>query len=120
MNFSNEYFSPDYFAAREHFHHAGDHAGWELESHPVAAPGPQGEELTVDVAHTPAKEGAPTLLVTTGLHGPEGFLGSAVACALLRGAIWKAKCPQVRIVLVHALNPFGFSHLRRTDEANID
>jgi hypothetical protein len=120
MHFSTEYFSPDYFAARVRFRRAVDHAGWELNSHPVAARGPEGQELTVDVAHTPAEPGSPTLLLTTGLHGPEGFFGSAVACALLHGGIWTAKRPKVRIVLVHALNPFGFSHLRRTDEENID
>src|SRR6516165_4134201 len=115
MNFSLEHFSSDYFEARDRFRSAASHAGWELESHPVAARGPEGQELTVDVGHTPAEPGSPTLLLTTGLHGPEGFFGSAVACALLRGGIWKAKRPKVRIVLVHALNPFGFSHLRRTD-----
>jgi predicted deacylase len=120
MNLSTDYFSPDYFAARDRFRHAADHAGWELESHPVAARGPEGQELTVDVTCTPAEPGSPTLLLTTGLHGPEAFFGSAVACALLGRGIRTAKRPNVRIVLVHALNPFGFSHVRRTDEANID
>src|SRR5262249_47228175 len=119
MNPLIEYFSSDYFEARERFRRAADHAGWDLESHPAVARGPQGEELTVDVASPSAQPGSPTLLLTTGLHGPEGFFGSAVACALLRGGIWAGKPPRVRIVLVHALNPFGFSHLRRTDEDNI-
>jgi predicted deacylase len=117
MDFSAAYFSPDYFAARDRFRGVVDYAGWELESHPVSARGPQGQELTVDVAHRPAEAGAPTLLLTTGLHGPEGFFGSAVACAILH---WAVKTPNVRIILVHALNPFGFSHVRRTDEDNID
>ncbi len=120
MDFSTDHFAPDYFAARGRFRRAADHAGWELESHAAAARGPEGEELTVDVAKTSAEPGAPTLLLTTGLHGPEGFFGSAVACALLDAGVWTARRPEVRIVLIHALNPFGFSHIRRTDEKNID
>jgi hypothetical protein len=120
MNILLDHFSPDYFAARERFRRAADHAGWELESHAITARGPEDQVLTVDVACTPAEPGSPTLLLTTGVHGPEAFFGSAVACALLQRIIWTAKRPEVRIVLVHALNPFGFSHLRRTDEENID
>jgi hypothetical protein len=31
-----------------------------------------------------------------------------------------AEAARVRIVLLHALNPYGFSHLRRTNEDNVD
>jgi hypothetical protein len=48
----------------------------------------------------------------------EGFFGSAVQLALLEQ--WRVKPPQVRCVLVHALNPWGFAWLRRTDERNVD
>lgn len=58
-----------------------------------------------------------TLVLSSGLHGVEGFLGSAIQCAFLECA---RKSPSIRFVLLHGLNPFGFEHLRRGNEDNVD
>lgn len=111
-------FSPDYVAARSRFRDAAARAGWELEAHPVGVAGPAGDDLTVDVARTPVATDR-TLVVSSGLHGVEGFFGSAVQLALLEH--WRANpAPPVGCVLVHGLNPAGFAHLRRFDENNVD
>jgi hypothetical protein len=61
------------------------------------------------------------LVVTSGLHGVEGFFGSAIQAALLEDVLRRDRVPSgVSIVLVHALNPFGFSKIRRFDSENID
>jgi hypothetical protein len=80
--------------------------------------GPSGEPLWIDAAISPAQPRARTLVVSSGLHGVEGFFGSAVQVALLER--WRVAPPRVRCVLLHALNPFGFAWLRRTDERNVD
>ncbi len=76
-------FSPDYFAARERFRAAARAAGCDLEAHGISARGPGGQELTIDAAVLAAADAAMALVVSSGLHGVEGPLGSAVQLALL-------------------------------------
>lgn len=111
-------YSPDYATARERFRAAAQQAGWQSETHPVEGVGPSGESLTVDVAISTPAPAEQTLIVSSGLHGVEGFFGSAVQLALLER--WKVQSPPVRCVLLHGLNPYGFAWLRRFDEHNVD
>jgi hypothetical protein len=135
-------FSPDYFTARKRFREAAARLGWELESHAIEACGPTGEELTIDVALSSAQErlglahasGAfvpssqdgrstfgNTLVISSGLHGVEGFFGSAVQLRLMDR--WAANADAIaplNVVFIHALNPYGFAWLRRANEDNVD
>ena len=113
-------FAPDYATARERFRAAARARGWICEAHPVAGAGPRGEPLTVDVAISPLSH-EPTgdaVVVSSGLHGVEGFFGSAVQIAALESADdWLSGA---RGVFVHALNPSGFAWSRRCDANNVD
>ena len=59
-------------------------------------------------------------LCRLGVHGVEGFFGSAVRLGLLERLRQAASQRYVRYVLIHAVNPFGFSCLRRFNEDNVD
>src|SRR5262245_10352541 len=112
-------FPHDYLTARGRFRRAAGRIGCELEAHPIPATGPDGEALTIDVAITAGTvSGDHALVVSSGMHGVEGFLGSAIQCALLEE--WRAAPPPIRCVLLHALNPYGFAWRRRVNEGNID
>lgn len=112
-------FSPDYATARQRFRHAVTRLGWKLDAYPIAAAGLGGEELTVDVASSVSGDPERVLVVSSGVHGVEGFFGSAVQVALLEQ--WVAgSSPPVKCIFLHGLNPFGFSWLRRFDENNVD
>lgn len=112
-------FSSDYTAARRRFREAAARLGWQLESHAIEAAGPGGEELAFDVACSPGGDPDKVLVVSSGVHGVEGFFGSAVQVALLdQWAV--AAPPPTRCVFLHGLNPFGFAWLRRFDENNVD
>ena len=83
--------------------------------------GPNGDDLTIDVAIAPGISSEHTLVVSSGLHGVEGFLGAAVQLGLLRAwATARENVPAVRCVLLHGLNPFGFAWRRRVNEMNVD
>ena len=86
------------------------------EVHPKAR-GAQGEELAIDIATFGDREAEKTLFLVSGTHGQEGFLGSALQIEFLRDLQIPAG---VNVVALHALNPWGFSHLSRTDDQNID
>ncbi len=116
-----EFFSPDYFAARERFRKAAWSAGAELEAHSVSARGPGDEELTLDVAILGPLEAPQTVVFSSGMHGVEGYFGSAVQLAVLqRIRQGEVVVGDRRVVLVHGLNPYGFAWGRRTNEQNVD
>jgi hypothetical protein len=62
------------------------------------------------------------LLLTSAMHGVEGFCGSGCQVELLRDETAHATLVDsgVAVVLYHAVNPYGFSHLRRVNEDNVD
>lgn len=103
-------FSVDYYQARTRFRQAAHHLGWHLETHPVH------QDLTMDVACSLGAPHQPTIIISSGLHGAEGFFGSAAQLALMANPLSTA----VRWVFIHALNPYGFAHVRRCNEDNID
>ncbi len=60
-------------------------------------------------------------IISSGTHGPEGFSGSACQLALLNDELSRRASERgIALLLIHAVNPFGFSHLKRTNEDNID
>ena len=108
-------FSVDYFSARDRFRLS---AGTACEALVLDARGQHGESLSIDIAWIGDPDARRLLLVTSGIHGVEGFAGSAVQCAFIA-----AKMQPLRgcaVALVHALNPWGFAHLRRVNENNVD
>jgi hypothetical protein len=112
-------FSPDYVTARQRFRQAAARLGWQLEAQPIGVTGPGGEDLTVDVASPSNIDPDRVLVVSSGIHGVEGFFGSAVQVALMER--WASEAgPPVKCVFLHGLNPFGFAWLRRFDDNNID
>jgi hypothetical protein len=111
-------FSDTYAQARNAFLALVSERGAKLVSavHPTER-GVQGEDLAIDIATFGDPEAEKTLFLISGTHGQEGFLGSALQIAFLR----ELEIPRnVNVVALHALNPWGFSHQSRTDEANID
>lgn len=114
-------FSPDYAAARTRFREAAEGLGWTLHAYPIGSTGPLGETLTIDVACSSSTEEDCVLVVSSGLHGVEGFLGSAIQLALMERWRNRSGPPAgIRYVFLHGLNPFGFAWSRRFDADNID
>jgi len=119
------HFSDDFFEARKKFRAAARNVGWTLTEYPLqlasAATDTTDRLLSCDVAITePQVEASCALIVSSGLHGVEGFLGSAVQHAWLTQIHHSLNLPTVRTIFVHALNPYGFAWLRRCDAENID
>jgi hypothetical protein len=115
----SEAFSPDYATARQRFRQAASRLGWQLEDHPIGVAGPGGDPLTLDVACSPSSDAGRVLVVSSGVHGVEGFFGSAVQVGLLER--WGSRpVGPLKCVFLHGLNPFGFAWIRRFDENNVD
>jgi hypothetical protein len=117
----DDYFGVDYGDARSRFLQRATAAGFALREHVHALQrGPAGETLATDVARYGPRDAPVTLLVSSGTHGVEGFCGSGCQNALLDSKLLRTWPADIAIVLVHAINPFGFAHLRRVNEDNVD
>ena len=115
------YFSQIYADARQKFLGAAGSGGGVLKSrvHPGAS-GAEGEELAVDVARFGDVEAENLCIVVSGTHGNEGVCGSGCQTGLIGEGIVAARPPSVAVLLIHAVNPYGFSHIRRVTEDNVD
>jgi hypothetical protein len=113
-----DYYSPDYFSARHRFREAVGRAGGRLETLAIAARGPAGEPLTIDIGWFGPEVPRRALLHSSGLHGVEGFGGSAIQLQLLDDLPRLAA--ETAVLLVHILNPYGMAWLRRVNENNVD
>ncbi|HEX6240438.1 MAG TPA: DUF2817 domain-containing protein, partial [Polyangiales bacterium] len=92
-----------------------------LAAYPIGQAGPFGEELTIDVALAGPARAQRALVVSSGTHGIEGYFGSAAQLALLAQREYcAALAREVQLVLVHAINPYGFAYKRRVNEDNVD
>jgi hypothetical protein len=113
-------FSSDYKEARGRFLAAARASGATLDRHEHPMRGPSGEGLFTDVALIGPPAAERVLVVISGTHGVEGFCGSAIQIALLRDRLSDSLPGDVRVVLIHAMNPYGFAWLRRFNEDNVD
>ena len=116
-------FAQDYAEARAGFLAAAAKRGLKVDSalHP-SRKGAKGEDLAMDSVLIGPADAASLLIVMSGTHGAEGFCGSGCQRALLGDdeLLKRIDAGKIAVLLVHALNPYGFSHLRRANEDNID
>ena len=115
------HFPTDYRQARANFLEAAQTARLGITSrvHP-AATGRDGKTLFLDTATIGPRDASKALLMISATHGVEGYFGSGSQTGHLREGL-AARVPQgVKLVILHALNPFGFSWDRRVNEDNAD
>src|SRR5450432_778045 len=117
---SAESFSASYAEARTRFRETARGAGGALEA--IANPnrGPDGGDLTADVAWFGPKQAEKVLVMVSGTHGAEGFCGSGAQVDWLRRGEHASLPAGLGVLLIHAINPYGFAWLRRVTEENVD
>ncbi len=115
-------FSTSYAQARIKFLEAAATAGINVQSHAHPLKGRDGEDLAMDVARDGPLDAENLLIVSSACHGVEGYCGSGVQVHALHDAEWleKARASGTAVLYIHALNPYGFSHIRRTTHENVD
>jgi hypothetical protein len=132
-------FSKTYYEARAKFLASAKAANAIHKAYPIG----NQQDLFTDVAIMPGTgKNKKYMLSLSGVHGPEGFAGSAIQSSLLDMI---ASTPELRnmyagnkdsntgkettdeieveiptIMFVHAVNPYGFANNRRFNEDNVD
>ncbi|APX77484.1 M14 family metallopeptidase [Achromobacter insolitus] len=122
MQSITRYFSSSYAQARDRFLSAAAPLAAHVQSYAIEPLGSEGEPLATDVALIGDANAERLLIMTSATHGVEGFCGSGCQLALLDDApmLERARRAGVALLLVHAVNPYGFSWVARTDEGNVD
>jgi len=113
-------FSKTYAEARSKFLDACAEVGAVVTSFPNPAAGADGKPLCADVARAGPENAEAILITCSGTHGVEGFCGSGVQVGTFRLGLKRFLTGRQAIVAIHAINPYGFSWLRRVNEDNVD
>lgn len=119
---ASSYFSENYATARARLLEAAASASGCHEAFPAADLGALGEAMAMDVVCAGSPDAEQALLITSGCHGVEGHAGSAaqIGALLDRGLLDSLEKAGIALLVVHALNPHGFSYSRRTTADNVD
>jgi len=117
----DQHFPADYRSGRHNFIAACEHAGIDVVTrvHPTVA-GRDRKPLFLDTAIIGPRDARKALLLISATHGVEGYFGSGVQTGLLREGLARRVPKDAKIVMLHALNPYGFSWDRRVNEDNAD
>jgi predicted deacylase len=109
-----------YDECRARFRHAATGAGLAVRADAIAAPGPDGQRLTVDSVRLGPARPERMLIVLGGVHGVEGFIASTVQCDLLDRLAGEPLPEGLGVLIVHGVNPWGMAWWRRQNESNVD
>jgi hypothetical protein len=85
-------------------------------------------DLTIDTCYIPAQspeddgttQARKLLVLSSGVHGVEGYVGSAMQQLFVQEMIEQQDLSSMGVLMIHAINPWGFRHDRRVSENNVD
>lgn len=109
-------FSDTYLEARQKFLAAAP----KSRPYPCSIAGPSGEALFTDVAYYGPSDANRLLVLVAGTHGAEGYCGSAAQLAFLRAKLEEQLRASTAVLMVHALNCYGFAWDRRVTAEGCD
>jgi hypothetical protein len=114
-------FGSDYASARAQFLAAAQQAQAQTIAYQHPEVGPSGEALYSDVAWLGQADAKRVFVMVSGTHGVEGICGSGAQVQWLRRNEYaKFKDAGIAVMLIHAINPYGFAWLRRVTHENVD
>ncbi len=112
-------FATTYSEAREKFLAAARIAGAATQRYDNPTKGPSGESLSTDVARLGPDDATRIVVAISGTHGAEGYCGSGFQVDWLTGVGAAGLPASTAVLMVHAINPYGFCWTRRvTEEGN--
>jgi hypothetical protein len=109
------YFKSTYEESRQSFIGLASKTDGELRTHKIA-------ELSFESLYLPPSSGQKKrlLIITSGIHGIEGFTGSALQRFFMDKNFLGLKDPGTGILIVHGINPHGLKNFRRVTANNVD
>ena len=87
-----------------------------LESHPLK----DHPSLSVDWIWADAPQQENFVFISTGLHGIEGYVGSAMMKIFIEEFLPHMDSQNTGLLLVHTINPWGMQNFRKVNENSVD
>ena len=82
---------------------------------------PGEEDLSIDwISADPIQAKERLLILTTGEHGIEGYVGSAMLQVFVEEFLPRLDPKRTGLLIIHAINPWGMKHHRRVNANNVD
>ena len=115
--------SKDYQSAKEKFNERIvllKNKGFSVEHTQldIKEKGPNGDNLYIDALWIGKSDSNKLYMSTSGIHGVEGFAGSAIQLSILDKL--NSIPDKTALAFIHILNPWGMSWIRRENESNVD
>lgn len=120
MTIATASFARSFALSRERFRAAASQARGRLETYDHPLRGPAGEALACDTARFGDPAAKRLLVMITGVHGVEHFAGSACAIDWIECGGPEQLPPDLGVLVIHAINPWGAAWCRRYTEDNVD
>jgi hypothetical protein len=119
VNRMNPLFLFDYHQCKERFlkHQPVIEAKW---SNVIVQSFSLKDETSMDLIYATPKETKQLLLITTGLHGIEGYVGAAMLELFMNEFVSKIDHQSTGLCLIHGINGWGMKNFRKANENNID
>lgn len=109
----------NYYQSRIQFINLSHAIGADLKSYSITSPTAHAS-LSIDTAFLGSELSNLVLVVLSGVHGVEGYVGAACLQHLLQRYKRHYQRSNLSFLLVHALNPWGFANDCRVTEHNVD
>ena len=114
--YSDAFFN-SYDAVRDHLQELMDGLGAEKYSHAID----ESDGLYIDTFYLPsAEEQTNLILLTTGVHGMEGYIGSVMLDVFFSEIYTGLNRQNTGVLVVANVNPYGMKYMRRYNENNVD
>lgn len=117
------YYPTDYNSARENFINKSKQI---IKEYPNAhlfsfkVPSKIDDNLTIEALYVPSQKTERLLVLSSGIHGVEGFAGSAIQAMFMDKFLSDSLLETTGVLFLHSMNPYGFKYLRRVTENNVD
>lgn len=115
----HQHFHRSYESARRHFLALCSKTDASIEHLKHPKTGPDGELFT-DVAIWGDRSCEHLIVITSATHGIEGYAGSGLQSLLIAEGLSRRLPSGTSLMMIHAVNPYGFAWQRRVNESNID
>ncbi len=116
---TQHYFNTTYADAREQFLALCGATQGQMRSFRHPLDGPDGA-IYIDIACWGSDRPERSVIVSSGTHGIEGYAGSGIQSSLLALNLHQHLASNTQLVMIHAVNPYGFAWQRRVNEDNVD
>ena len=113
----SDVFLTDYESVRAHLQELSATLGAETHSHAID----ESDDLYIDTFYLPAAQEQTNLIIlTTGVHGIEGYIGSVMLDVFFGEVYPQLDTDNTGVLVVANVNPYGMKYMRRYNENNVD